>query len=30
MAIYREAEVPAVIREGLGKFLEKIIRAKEL
>ena len=27
---YRESEVPAVIREGLGKFLEKIIRAKEL
>ena len=27
---YREAEVPKVVKEGLGKFLEKIVRAEEL
>ena len=27
---HREAEVPTVVKEGLGKFLEKIVRAEEL
>ena len=27
---FREAGIPSVVREGLGKFLDKIIRAEEL
>ena len=27
---FRKAEVPSTVKEGLGKFLEKIVRAAEL